>query len=147
MNQEQKTGSPGRRLVMMGGPREEAEDEEERHMGQGVPGDALILYRPRSDSVHSRYAAGTGSTHSVNSHRADRGSAADDAVYLADGGQFGEQHLEDRRRQSLLQHLQQLLRLAAHCDGVGQVVHTLLVVSCGRSMRTLVLKDSEEMCE
>lgn len=119
---------------MMGGPREEEEDEEETHGAGGVPGDALTLYRPRSDSVHSRFAAGTGSTHSVN--WADRRSAADGGVYLADGGQFGEQHLEDGRRQSLLQHLQQLLRLAAHCDGVGQVVHTLLVVSCGRSMKT-----------
>ena len=51
--------------------------------------------------------------------------------YLADAGQFGEQHLEDGRRQSLLQHLQQLLRLTTHCDGVGQVVHTFLIVSCG----------------
>lgn len=117
--------------------------------GGGVPGDALILYRPRSDSVRSRYAAGTGSTAqlTVNGHQADHGSAADAAVYLADGGQFGEQHLEDGRRQGLLQHLQQLLRLAAHCDGVGQVVHTLLVVSCGRSVETLILRGSEEACQ
>lgn len=52
-------------------------------------------------------------------------------THLADAGQFGEQHLEDGWRQSLLQHLQQLLRLTTHGDGVGQVVHTFLIVSCG----------------
>lgn len=56
--------------------------------------------------------------------------------YLADGGQFGEQHLEDGWRQSLLQHLQQLLRLTTHGDGVGQVVHAFLIVSCGHRTST-----------
>ena len=58
--------------------------------------------------------------------------------YLTDAGQFGEQHLEDGWRQSLLQHLQQLLRLTAHRDGVGQVVHTFLIVSCGASSKTFI---------
>lgn len=49
--------------------------------------------------------------------------------HLADGRQFVEQHLEDRRRQRLLQHLQQLLGLTAHRDGVGQVVGTLVKVA------------------
>lgn len=51
-------------------------------------------------------------------------------THLADGGQFGEQHLEDRWRQGLLQHLQQLLWLTAYGDCVGQVVHAPLIVSC-----------------
>lgn len=46
--------------------------------------------------------------------------------HLADCGQFGEQHLEDWRRQRLLENLEQLLRLTAHCDGIDQVVHTFL---------------------
>lgn len=50
-------------------------------------------------------------------------------AHLADGGQFGEQHLEDGRRQSLLQHLEQLLRLTTHCYSIGQVVHSFLIVS------------------
>lgn len=50
-------------------------------------------------------------------------------LYLADGGQFGEKHLEDWWRESLLQHLEKLLGLAAHGDGVGQVLHAVLVVS------------------
>lgn len=54
----------------------------------------------------------------------------DSYTHLADGGQFGEQHLEDGWWQGLLQHLQQLLRLAAHGDGVGQVIHAPLIVSC-----------------
>lgn len=58
-------------------------------------------------------------------------TCVDCCVYLADGGQFGEKHLEDRWRQRLLQNLQQLLRLTAHSNGVGQVVHTFLIVSCG----------------
>lgn len=49
--------------------------------------------------------------------------------YLTNAGQFGEQHLEDRWRQSLLQHLQQLLWLTTHCNGIGQVVHAFLIVS------------------
>ena len=49
--------------------------------------------------------------------------------HLADGGQFGEQHLEDWRRQRLLEHLKQLLRLTAHCYRIGQVVHTFLKVT------------------
>jgi len=50
-------------------------------------------------------------------------------LYLADGGQFGEQHLEHRGGQGLLQHLEQLLGLPTHRDGVGQVVHPRLVVT------------------
>lgn len=50
-------------------------------------------------------------------------------AHLADGGQFGEQHLEDGRRQSLLQHLEQLLRLTTHCYSIGQVVNSFLIVS------------------
>lgn len=53
---------------------------------------------------------------------------------LADAGQFGEQHLEDGWRQSLLQHLQQLLGLPTHCDGVGQVVHAFLIVSLSQQL-------------
>jgi len=58
-----------------------------------------------------------------DSRRSERSAGP---AYLADAGQLGEQHLEDGRRQSLLQHLQQLLRLTAHGDGVGQVVHAFL---------------------
>lgn len=46
--------------------------------------------------------------------------------YLADDGQFGEQHLEDWRRERLLKNLEELLRLTTHRDGVGQVIHTFL---------------------
>lgn len=52
------------------------------------------------------------------------------ASYLTDGRQFGQQHLEDRWRQGLLQHLQELLRLSTNSNSVRQVVHTLLVVTC-----------------
>lgn len=48
---------------------------------------------------------------------------------LADGGQFGEEHLEDGWRQGLLQHLEELLRLTTHRYGIGQVVHSFLIVS------------------
>lgn len=48
---------------------------------------------------------------------------------LADGGQFGEKHLEDWSRQRLLQHLEQLLGLTANCNGIGQVVHSFLKVT------------------
>lgn len=44
--------------------------------------------------------------------------------HLANAGQFGEQHLKDWRRQRLLEHLKQLLRLTTYCNGVGQVVDT-----------------------
>lgn len=50
-------------------------------------------------------------------------------AHLADGGQLDEQHLEDGGRQRLLQHLQQLLRLSTHSDGVGQVVYAVLVIA------------------
>lgn len=46
--------------------------------------------------------------------------------HLADGGQFGKQHLEDWRWQRLLEYLKELLRLATYCNGIGQVVHTFL---------------------
>lgn len=65
--------------------------------------------------------------------------------YLTDAGQFGEQHLEDGWRQSLLQHLQQLLRLTTHRDGVGQVVHTFLIVSCGANSKTFVWETVTEL--
>lgn len=57
--------------------------------------------------------------------------------YLADARQLGQQHLEDGRRQRLLQHLQELLRLPAHGDGVGQVVHAPLIVSWRRKATTV----------
>lgn len=51
--------------------------------------------------------------------------------HLADGGQFGKQHLEDWRRQRLLEYLKELLRLATYCNGIGQVVHTFLEFTYG----------------
>lgn len=83
--------------------------------------------RLRSDSGRSRSAAGHRASGSRDGEQQE--DVAGGGTYLADGGQFGQQHLEDGRRQRLLQHLQQLLRLAAHGDGVGQVVHASLVVS------------------
>ncbi len=52
-----------------------------------------------------------------------------DACHLADGGQFGEEHLEDWRRKRLLQDLQELLRLTAHSDRIRQMIHAFLVVT------------------
>lgn len=46
--------------------------------------------------------------------------------YLAPGGQLAQHHLQDGGRQRLLEHLEQLLRLLTHSDGVGQVIHTWL---------------------
>lgn len=51
-------------------------------------------------------------------------------THLTDGGEFGEEHLEDWGRQSLLQYLQKLLWLPTDCNGIGQVVHTFLIISC-----------------
>lgn len=60
------------------------------------------------------------------------------APHLADGGQLGEQHLEHWRRQGLLQDLEQLLGLAAHCDGIGQVIYPLLIVTWGLVQKPLI---------
>merc|ERR1719315_471435 len=51
---------------------------------------------------------------------------------LADTGQFGEQHLEHWRWQGLLKDLEELLGLAAHRDRIGQMIHTLLIVSLSK---------------
>lgn len=53
-------------------------------------------------------------------------------LYLTNCGELSQQHLEHGRRQGLLQHLQELLRLPTHSDCVRQVVHALLVFTCGR---------------
>lgn len=97
--------------------------------GERGRGGSLTRCRLRSDSGRSRSAAGD---EAAESRDRGAGRGLGGGAYLADGGQFGQQHLEDGRRQRLLQHLQQLLRLAAHGDGVGQVVHAALVVSWGR---------------
>lgn len=46
--------------------------------------------------------------------------------HLVDDGQLGEQHLENGRRERLLENLEELLRLTTHRDGVAQVIHAFL---------------------
>lgn len=56
--------------------------------------------------------------------------------YLAHGGQPAQHHLEDWGGQRLLEDLEQLLRPPTHGDGVGQVVHTCLQLTCSQKHGT-----------
>jgi len=49
---------------------------------------------------------------------------SDTCAHLSGHGESLYEQLEDLGRQCLLQHLQQLLRLAAHCYCIAQVLNT-----------------------
>lgn len=55
--------------------------------------------------------------------------------YLTNCGKLSQKHLEHRRGERLLQHLQQLLRLSAHGDRIGQVVHALFIFTWKADMK------------